>query len=385
MIIQSFTDNDLYKFTTMNAIQKLYPNAMVKYKFIDRNNTEFPEGFADALRKEVDEMSELRLTVSEESFMRSRGYYLDPVFIDLLKGYQYNPWEVRILQKGKKLDVEIEGLWYRAVLWEVPLLAIISELYYKMTGQQPAEVEERAREKAKGFLDLKAEYSEFGTRRRFSFDVHDRVLKELKAHSGGFLKGSSNVFLAMKHQLSPIGTHPHEWFMYHAVHFGYKQANTESLKAWTNVYHGDLGIALTDTFTTQNFLNSFSTQYAKIFDGVRWDSGDPIDFTDKLIDFYKQKRIDPRSKTIVYSDALNVEKIKAIREYVNGKIHDVYGIGTFITNDVGVEPLNIVIKLTHAKSNPDDEYYPTVKLSDVASKQTGTNEEIKLCKQVLRI
>jgi len=385
MILNYFTDNDLYKFTTMNAVQKLYPEAVVKYRFIDRGKTVFPERFAEILRKEVEGFSKFALSSDEEIFLKSRCYYFDPVFIDLLKGYRYDPDEVKIEQRDGNLNIEVEGLWYRTVLWEVPLLALISELFYSMTGIQPREIEVRAARKAKKMNEMKAEYSDFGTRRRFSFNVHDKVIKTLKENSGLSFRGTSNVYFAMKHDLTPIGTHPHEWFMFHASRYGYRSANVRALDAWVKVYKGDLGIALSDTFTSYNFFESFSTLQAKLFDGIRQDSGDPLTFTDKAVQFYKRNRIDPVTKTIVFSDALNMNRVQTIKSYVNGRIHDVYGIGTYLTNDVGVKPLNIVIKLMYSKLKNNDSYHPAIKLSDDTGKYTGDPEEIELCKTILNI
>lgn len=385
MIIKYFTDNDLYKFTTMNAIQKLYPNALARYRFFNRGNTQFPEGFAQQLASEVQEMASVILSKEEEEFMRQKCYYFDPVFFDLLKGYRFNPEEVTIKQNGGTLEIEVEGPWYRTVLWEVPLLAIVSELYYTMTGKKPAGIEEKAIRKAEELRNLEADFSEFGTRRRFSFDVQDRVIQMLKAYAGRYFLGTSNVYFAMKYNLTPMGTHPHEWFMYHAAHFGYRMANSIALEKWVDVYHGSLGIALSDTFTSEAFFRSFTLKHAKLFDGVRWDSGDPLEFTDKTIRFYEQNRIDPRTKTIVYSDALNLEEVKRIKSYVNGRIHDAYGIGTFLTNDVGAVPLNIVIKMVAAKPHPRFGWVGTVKLSDVPGKHTGEEEDIQLCLKMLNL
>lgn len=379
MIIKDFTDNDLYKFTTMNAVQKKFPTAEVLYKFVNRGNTEFPAGFAEELRKEIDAMKNLALTDEAEAFIRKKCYFFDPVFIDLLKGYRFNPDEVAIKQTGGHLEIEIKGLWYRTVLWEVPIMAIISELYFKMTGQKPDDYEPRAITKAKAFVAIEAELSEFGTRRRFSFEVQNRIVEILKHNAGKYMNGTSNVFLAMKHNLIPIGTHPHEWFMYHAAHYGYRMANAIALENWVDVYQGSLGIALTDTFTTDNFFQSFNPKYSKLFDGVRWDSGDPLVFTDKTLKHYTTNRINPKTKTIVYSDALDLERVKEIKSYVNGRIHDVYGIGTYLTNDVGVKPLNMVIKLFEAKPLGHQKFVPTVKLSDVEGKHTGDKQEIEIC------
>lgn len=384
MIIRDFTDNDLYKFTTMNAVQNKFPAAWVRYSFINRGNTSFPEGFARELRKEVDLMETLQLSRESEEFIRKKCYFFQPVFIDLLKGFRFNPSEVSINQQGGDLEVTVEGLWYRTVLWEVPLLALISELYFKMTGHQPESFEQRTIEKAKAFSSLKANLSDFGTRRRYSFNVQNTVIEILKKYCSNYLMGTSNVYLAMKHDLTPIGTHPHEWFMYHGSHFGYRMANAVALENWVDVYQGHLGIALTDTFTSENFFSSFDVKYSKLFDGVRWDSGDPFRFTDQVIAHYTANRIDPKTKTIVYSDALNLDKIRKIREYVKGKIRDVYGIGTFLTNDAGVIPLNIVMKLTAVKPAGYNRFVPAIKLSDSEDKYSGDPEEISLCLKLIK-
>lgn len=384
MIIKHFTDNDLYKFSVMLAIQKLYPWAYVKYAFTNRGGTQFPEGFAERMREEVAAMADLKLTQEEKKFVKTKCYFFDPVFVDFLEGFRYKPEEVTIVQEGGDLSVIIEGYWYRTVLWEVPLLAIISELYFKMTGATPADVEEKAVVKAKALSGIEADYSEFGTRRRFSFEVQDKVVGTLKAHSGEYFKGTSNVYLAMKYNTTPIGTMPHEWFMYHGAIYGYRSANIKGLEAWVDVYDGSLGIALTDTYTTDAFFDSFSLKHAKLFDGVRHDSSDPLVFADKAIRFYEKNRIDPTSKTLVFSDSLNLESVKAIKNHVAGRMHDTYGIGTFFSNDVGVNPLNIVIKLTDVKVHKkDSNYLKAVKLSDVAGKHTGDEREIDLSLRTL--
>ncbi|HEX2919900.1 MAG TPA: nicotinate phosphoribosyltransferase [Bacteroidales bacterium] len=385
MILQHFTDNDLYKFTTMNAIQKLYPEAQVRYSFINRGENVFPDGFAKILSEEVNKMAELSLSKEEEKFITEKCYYFDRVFIDLLKGFRYNPEEVSIKQKGSRISITVEGYWYRTVLWEVPLLSLVSELYYKMKGIEPIEVEERAMIKATELEELKAEYSDFGTRRRFSFDVHKRVISTLIKYSPEYFKGTSNVFLAMKNNIFPHGTHPHEWFMFHGAEYGYRYANTKALNAWVDVYKGYLGTALSDTYTTGNFFSGFSTFHAKLFDGIRHDSGDPLLFADRAVAYYQSKRTDPASKTIVFSDALDVKKIRIIRKHINGRIHDVYGIGTFLSNDAGARPLNIVIKMTQSKLRVNDAFHPTVKLSDDPHKYVGDKSEIALCLRILGI
>lgn len=384
-MIKYFTDNDLYKFSVMLAIQKLYPKAVVRYKLFNRGDTEFPAGFAEALRAEVAKMAQLKLSKQEKRFIEKRCYFFDPVFIDFLEGYTYNPDEVTIVQSGGKLEVSVEGYWYRTVLWEVPLMAMISELYFKFADKHPDDFTGRTADKAKALREINADYSDFGTRRRFSFDVHDKVVEILRANSGDNFKGTSNVYLAMKHNTTPIGTMPHEWFMYHGAVYGYRSATAKALDAWTDVFQGSLGITLTDTYTSDMFFSSFGLKHAKLFDGVRCDSGDPIRFADRVIEFYVKNRIDPASKTIVYSDSLNVEEVKRIKRHVANRVHDTYGIGTFFTNDVGAKPLNIVIKLTNVKISPEREYFEAIKLSDVMGKNTGDSDEIKIARLTLRI
>ena len=384
MIIKYFTDNDLYKFSVMYAIQRLYPWSYVRYEFTNRGEDLFPDGFAERLKEEVAAMATLKLTKEERTFLEKRCYFFDPVFFDFLDGYRFDPNEVQISQDGGKLSVNIEGFWYRTVLWEVPLMALISELYFIMTGTAPADFEQKTIDKAVALKDIKADYSEFGTRRRYSFDVQDKVIELLKANSGEYFKGTSNIYLAMKHNTTPIGTMPHEWFMYHGALFGYRAANIKGLEAWVDVFQGSLGISLTDTYTTDSFFKSFSLKQAKLFDGVRCDSGDPIEFTDKVIKFYEGLRIDPELKTVVYSDSLNIDIVKRIKEHVNGRLHDTYGIGTYFSNDVGVKPLNMVIKMSGVKVHPSEkEFLSAIKLSDVYGKNTGTKKEIEICKLTL--
>ncbi len=386
-MINSIIDNDLYKFTMQNAVIKIFPRAKVRYQFINRGKTAFPEGFAEQLRKEIAKMSELALTKNEKGFLKNNCPYLDPTYLDFLAGYRYDPSELGVIQQEDDLQISIEGYWYRTILWEVPLMALISELYFKMTGQEiydEAKIIDIARKKATGFNLLGISVADFGTRRRYSFDNHNRIVKALKNYGKPSFIGTSNVYFAMKHNLIAVGTHAHEWFMFHAAKYGFKMANKLALENWVKVYRGDLGIALSDTFTSDVFFQAFDTKFAKLFDGVRQDSGDPIEFADKAVAHYKSLKIDPLSKTIIFSDGLNPETVEKITKHCRGKIKISFGIGTNFTNDVGVKPLNIVIKITEAK--PEGQHWiHTVKLSDTKGKYTGDETSIKLCKEVLEI
>ena len=386
-MIQSILDNDLYKFTMQNAVIKIFPRAKVKYQFINRGKTEFPEGFGEKLRKEIAKFSNLKLADEEKDFLEKKCYYLDPTYLDFLKGYRYDPSEVGVIQKGGEIQIHIEGYWYRTILWEVPLMALISELYFKLTNQETydeAKIIETARKKATKFNMLGVSVADFGTRRRYSFENHDRIVKALKNYGKPSIIGTSNVFFAKKYDLIPVGTHAHEWFMFHAAKYGYKMSNKLALDNWVRVYRGDLGIALSDTFTSDVFFDAFDTKFAKLFDGLRQDSGNPTEFANKTIEHYKKLRIDPKSKTIIFSDGLNPEKVEEIANCCQSKIKISFGIGTNFTNDVGVKPLNMVIKIIEAKAE-GQEWTPTIKLSDTKGKYTGDEESIKLCKSLLNI
>ncbi len=385
-MIHSILDNDLYKFTMQLAVIKKFPRAKVRYEFINRGKDPFPEGFAEELRKQVYAMQNLHITADEKAFLESL-YFLEPTYIDFLCGYRYNPGEVGIVQRGNELSVSIEGYWYRTILWEVPLMAMISELYFKMTKQTPHsdnEVADVARKKAVKYKMLGVQFADFGTRRRYSHHVHDLVVQTLKSEGGKNFIGSSNVHFAHKYGVKAIGTHAHEWFMYHAAQYGFKSANKIALENWVNVFRGDLGIALSDTFTTEAFFRAYDTKFAKLFDGVRHDSGDALEFADKTIAHYQSLRIDPTSKSIVFSDGLNPEMVEKIEKHCRGRIRTSYGIGTNFTNDVGVKPMNIVIKIVAAKAE-GQEYVPTVKLSDAPGKYTGDTDAVDLAKRVLGI
>ncbi|MCM5661397.1 nicotinate phosphoribosyltransferase [Galbibacter mesophilus] len=386
-VFNSILDNDFYKFTMQCAVVKLFPNTKAKYKFINRGKHVFPPNFDKALRTAVDNMALLKLTKDEKQFLITQCPYLNPAYIDFLEGYRYDPSEVTITQTGSDIEVSIAGHWYRTILWEVPLLALISELFYKMTDQEgwtAEKIEANTLEKIKLYNELGVPFAEFGTRRRHSYRTHRKVTKTLASYKGQSFSGSSNVHMAMLYNVKPIGTHAHEWFMFHAAEYGFKMANAMSLEHWVDVYRGDLGVALSDTYTTDVFFKQFDTKFAKLFDGVRHDSGDPIEFAEKTIAHYKNHGINPLYKYIIFSDGLNPKKVEAITKACKGKIGLSFGIGTNLTNDVGLQPMNIVIKLTDVLTS-DQEWLPTVKLSDEPNKHTGEPKMIALAKELLRI
>ena len=388
-VIKSLLDTDLYKFTTGYAYSKLFPRAYGQFKFVAREELQYPEGFVDLLKGEILRMTELVLTKEEEEFLKREVPYLPPTYIDFLKGYRFDPSEVDIRMENGRLEISAEGLIYRITLWETPILAMVSELYFRATGQHPDMdyVERAAIEKGKMMRENDLQVSIFGMRRRFSSEIEDIVTGLLKQHAGKSLFGTSNMYYAMKHGLKVSGTHPHEWIQFHGAVYGYKMANYMGMEHWIDVYDGDLGTVLTDTYTTDIFLQNFSKKHAMLFSSVRHDSGDPFDFTDKVIARYKELKIDPMLKYIVYSDGLNVEKAVEIAQYCEGKTRATFGIGTNLTCDVGnnVEPLNIVMKLFKCRLIPTQPWQYCVKLSDVEGKHIGDPDEIRLAQETLHI
>lgn len=387
-IIQSVLDTDLYKFTTSYAYSKLYPRAYGQFRFIDRGKTTYPQGFAEELKKEIQEMSKLALTKDEASFLSRELPYLPPTYIDFVRGFRFDPEEVKVEQDAEgHLSIIAEGLLYRVTLWETPILALVSELYYKMLGAQPdMEYTERTIiSKARKLAEHGITFSMFGMRRRFSAAIEDRVTELLKEHAAGYLFGTSNVYYAYKHGLRVSGTHPHEWIQFHGAMFGYKMANYMAMEDWINVYDGDLGTVLTDTYTTDVFMRNFSKKHAMLFTSLRHDSGDPLQFTEKVIARYRELRVDPTIKYIIFSDGLDPERAIEIANYCKGRIGASFGIGTNFSNDVGngVRPMNIVMKLWKCKMTEKERWHPCVKLSDVDGKHTGEPEEIELTQRTL--
>lgn len=387
-IIRSILDTDLYKFTTSYAYSKLYPRAYGQFRFIDRAKTRYPEGFAELLRQELQQMAQLQLTRDEAQFLARELPYLPPTYIDFVRGFRFDPDEVHISQDEEgQLSIVAEGLLYRVTLWETPILALVSELYYKVLGVEPdlAYAEQSIIAKAQRLKEEGITFSMFGMRRRFSSDIEDRVTRLLKEYSGTNFYGTSNVYFAYKHGLRVSGTHPHEWVQFHGAMFGYKMANYMAMEDWINVYDGDLGTVLTDTYTTDVFMQNFSKKHAMLFTSLRHDSGDPLLFADKVIARYRELRVDPQIKYIIFSDSLDAERAIEIAKHCKGRIGTSFGIGTNFSNDVGagIQPMNIVMKLWKCKMTEKDKWHPCVKLSDVDGKHTGEPEEIDLAQRTL--
>ena len=272
---------------------------------------------------------------------------------------------------------------YKVTFYEIPILAIVSELYHRFIGDGYQERNELAKvmisameRKVAIASQHNLYFADFGLRRRFNAFSEEIAIEYMKENCPTFT-GTSTVSLAMKYGIKPIGTMAHECFMFQAAIHTPKEANYEVMERWVDVYDGYLGTVLTDTYTVDTFLRNFSMKLAKLYDGVRHDSGDPKLFGDKIIEKYKSYGIDPMSKTIVFSDGLNFEAAADIKEYFAGRIKVTFGIGTNLTCDIpGVKPMNIVMKLKECRINMRQPVYGCVKLSDVPGKAIGKSEDI---------
>lgn len=392
MTLLSILDTDLYKFTMSYMYMTLYPEAEGKFVFDDRDKTKFDEKFLQELKMELAHLSNLKLTDDEFKWLTvGKGIPFVPThYWEWLRGFRFDPSKIKVwLDDEGHLHIEVTDAMYKATLYEVPILAIVGELRNKHFGYYANE------EKMMDILDEKIRYanefdlkfSEFGTRRRYSAQTHDMIVARLKEKCPVCV-GTSNVYLAFKHKMRPIGTAAHELFSFHAAVGGYKKANQRTLEAWQSVYHGRLGIALIDTFTTPVFLKEFSCELAKLFDGVRQDSGDEIAVGNMVIDRYVALGIDPRTKTIVFSNALDMQKYHRIKRYFDGQIQVSAGIGGNIVNDPGIEGYkrpNMVMKLMMCRMTPREDWQDCIKISDDLGKHMGKEKEVEVAMYELGI
>ena len=401
-LIQSIITSDLYKSTMCSVFFHYFPYVWATCKFINRNKTPFPPGFAEELTNQIEMISELSMTNSEFTWFNTIRY-MRPTYLEWFKGYRYNPKEVTVLQNGGELDITIAGPLYRITHWEVILMALISELYFVMMGVKLAQDwEDRVVRKGKLLEENGCFFSDFGTRRRFSAKVQDRVVEILKQYKG--FTGTSNPHLAHKHGVIPIGTFAHEYIQTFSGVFGPNLANRKATEYWAEHYAGDLGIALTDTFTTDVFLRDFDMYQAKLYDGVRHDSNDPYVWGEKMLAHYAKLGIPASNKRLVFSDNLKVgppdQKMIgssfnyiALHHYFQGRAQPNAGIGTSFSNDCisktdldnGITPLNMVIKLSTIQLRRGSNPIPVVKLSDVPTKNNGTTEAVAQVKRELGI
>ena len=371
------------------AVIDNYPRAQVKYVFVDRNETVYPEGFADEVNRQIALLENVVITEDEVAFMKRKCYYIPDWFYRYLRGFRFNREWVKAWQDDEgHLHIEIEGYWSDTILLEVKLLAIISELYYLFTGQvETLDYETyytKSYAKAERLLSAGCVYSDFGTRRRASFEAEDVVVRAMRDcqhayHYPGKFVGTSNVYLAMKYDLLPIGTMAHEFVCAIGGMYGPQMANFMAMEAWRHTFRGALGTYLYDSFGWDIFSLNFSEDFANLFKGLRVDSGDNFEQLDKIVEKYQSLGIDSHTKQVTFSNALDVERAIAIHRYAADKCQPSFGIGTHFTNDFpGIRPMNIVIKLVAVKITESWDFYnETCKISEDKGKYTGKPEVIK--------
>lgn len=369
MIISSLLDTDLYKFTMMQVVLHHFPAAQAEYRFKCRNPDVDLRPFVDEIRGEIRDLCSLRFTAREIEYMRS-WRFIKSDYADLLGLFQLDERFIRVsaIADSAEIDIWIKGPWLHTIMFEVPVLAIVSEIYNRHVHPQPDFAEGRRRLAAKidqlnAVADPAFRIADYGTRRRFSRAWQEQVVVALRDGIGARLVGTSNVKLACEHNVTPLGTMAHEYLQAcQAVGPRLRDSQVFAFNTWAREYRGDLGIALSDVCGMEAFLRDFDLFFCKLFDGVRHDSGDPFEWGEKLIAHYQKMRIDPRSKTMVFSDSLNVPLALRLFEYFRGRSQVAFGIGTNLTNDLGYEPLSIVIKMTRCNGQP------VAKISDEPTK-----------------
>ena len=370
MIIESLLDTDLYKFTMMQVVLHHFPGAQVEYVFKCRTEGVDLAPHADEIRAGIADLCKMRFRDEELAYLRGLRF-MKSDFVDFLGLFQFN---AKYLQAGHgegpgEIDITIRGPWLHTILYEIPVLAIVSEVYFKRTQPRPNLDEGRRRLKAKIELVRKVEpehefkISDFGTRRRFSGAWQEEVLQTLKREVPEYFAGTSNVWFAQRNALTPLGTLGHEYMQAcQALGPRLRDSQVFAFDKWAQEYRGDLGIAVADTYGTDAFLRDFDMYFCKLFDGARHDSGDPFDWGEKMIAHYRRNRVDPRTKQLIFSDQLSFPLAIAIARRFHGRAITAFGIGTNLTNDLGYEPINIVLKMTECNGQP------VAKVSDAPGK-----------------
>lgn len=424
--IFSLLDTDLYKLTMQCAVLKYFPDVHVSYQFTNRTpHMQLSKGAFNWLQSQISKLGNISVSDEEITWLKKTCPYLTEQYLDYLKGFHLRPSQhVKLSFTATDSDddadstpgdveLSVHGIWTETILYEIPLLALTSEAYFKFVDRDWNHDGQQAKAKQKGeqLLEAGCTFSEFGSRRRRDYKTHDYVIKGLieaqkesqingKGWRGKFT-GTSNVHMAMRYGLNPIGTVAHEWFMgIAAITQDYAHANELAMQHWTGTFgRGVLAIALTDTFGTPSFLKAFSRPspksghtdeanaqedptYAQIFTGVRQDSGDPVEYVHLMRDFYQRQGITDK-KTIVFSDSLNIERCIKYKDATEAAgLTPSFGIGTFFTNDFQhlssnekSVPLNIVIKLSEANG------HHAIKLSDDMGKNMGDDELMRSVKE----
>ncbi|EZQ11975.1 MULTISPECIES: nicotinate phosphoribosyltransferase [unclassified Acinetobacter] len=382
-IIQSLLDTDLYKFTMLQVVLHQFPQTDSVYQFRCRNleDTAYPlVDILEELNEQLDLLCQLKFKEDELQYLRSLRF-IKSDFVDYLELFQLKRRFIKAsIDDQGRLDIRIEGPMVQAMMFEIFVLAIVNELYFRRIRDEQVLAEGERRLKAK--IELLKHYessqqpndppflvSDFGTRRRYSFDWQKHVVEEFNKAAPHIFRGTSNVLLAKQLGITPIGTMAHEFLQaFQALDVRLRDFQKAALETWVQEYRGDLGIALTDVVGMDAFLRDFDLYFAKLFDGLRHDSGDPYEWGDKAYAHYKKLKIDSKTKMLTFSDGLNLEKAWDLHQYFKDRFQVSFGIGTNLTNDMGQTALNIVLKLVECNGQS------VAKLSDSPGKTMTDND-----------
>ena len=386
MIITSLLDTDLYKFTMMQAVLHHYPAAQVQYRFKCRTPGVPLADHLDEISAEIDALCTLRFRADELDYLRGLRF-IKSDFADFLGLFHLDRKYIRLRASPTipgEIELDIVGPWLHTILFEVPLLAIINEVWFRHAGvADVAEGERRLDAKIARLREGGEDcvIADYGTRRRYSRDWHARVLPILKAGLGAQFVGTSNVYFAREYGMTPLGTMAHEWLQaFQALGPRLRDSQAVAFDIWAKEYRGDLGIALSDVVGLKAFLRDFDLYFCKLFDGMRHDSGEPLQWGEEILAHLERMRIDPRTKTLVFSDGLDVEKVLRLYERFRGRCRLAFGIGTNLTNDLGPTPLQIVIKMIRCNGQP------VAKLSDSPGKSMCEDEGyVRYLRQVFEL
>lgn len=382
-IIVSPLDTDLYKLTMQQTVLHQFPGAMVEYRFKCRNTPLVPLAtFKEEIEREIDALCAAIFSDSELAYLANLRY-MKPDFIDFLRIFRLQRQFVEVkVDKAGELEIIVTGPWLHTIPFEVPILSIVNEVYFRNVGsgtdatkaaydRLEGKIADLKRAKSAGDLMRRTEFIffEFGTRRRFSREFQRQVVQRLKEEVPEFFRGTSNIGLAKEFGLTPIGTMAHEYLQAcQAMGVRLRDFQKLAFEKWVQEYRGDLGIALSDVVGVNAFLKDFDLYFAKLFDGARHDSGDAVVWGEKMIAHYKGLNIDPLTKTLIFSDGLNFRSAVSHYNAFGDRAKTGFGIGTFLTNDCGIEPLQIVMKMTRCNGQP------VAKISDSAGKGMGLDD-----------
>ncbi|MCS3746718.1 MULTISPECIES: nicotinate phosphoribosyltransferase [unclassified Xanthomonas] len=368
MIIHSLLDTDLYKFTMMQAVLHQHPAAQVEYRFKCRTPGVDLAQFIDEISREIDALCRLRLREDEVDYLRSLRF-IKPDFADFLALFHLDRKYLQLSASAThpgEIELTIRGPWLHTILFEVPLLAIINEVWFRNTSEPDFEEgRSRLRAKVSSLRNMPAgcKIADYGTRRRYSRHWHGELLPLLRDGLGEQFVGTSNVYFAKHYGLTPLGTMAHEYLQaFQALGPRLRDSQVAALESWAREYRGDLGIALSDIVGLDAFLRDFDLYFCKLFDGMRHDSGDPFEWGERVIAHLEAHRIDPKTKVLVFSDGLNIDKVMRLYAHFHTRCRLAFGVGTSLTNDLGPTPLQIVIKMVRCNGQP------VAKLSDSPGK-----------------